>query len=131
MNVARMGAGLPHRAPFLLVDRLLSSGNGEARALRRITTNDPLMGNTLPTPLVIEALAQTAALMNQDVAGEHRGFLVALRNVQVSSQVVAGDDLALHTRRTAALGGLHRVTGEAHVGDRVVLTGELTFAIES
>lgn len=132
MNVSRMSGRrdlevLPHRAPFLLVDRLEGRKDGEARALRRVTANDPLVGGTLPAPLVIEALAQTAALMHTEA---HRGFLVALRNVKVHSDATPGDTLELSVVRTATLGALHRVKGEARVGERLVLTGELTFAIE-
>ena len=135
MNVARMSGlrdlpDLPHRAPFLLVDRLLSRTAGSATAIRQVTANDPLLGGELPGPLVVEALAQTAALMNDATLGTHRGFLVALRDVRFVSSVQAGDTLSLHTERTAMLGGLHRVTAHAHVGERLVASGELTFAIE-
>ncbi|MEO6952380.1 MAG: 3-hydroxyacyl-ACP dehydratase FabZ family protein [Polyangia bacterium] len=121
---------LPHRAPFRLVDRLASRTEQSATAIRQVTANDPLMGSELPATLVVEALAQTAALMNDGTIGAHRGFLVALRDVRFESSVHAGDTLSLHTERTASLGGLHRVMGRAHVGDRLVASGEMTFAIE-
>ncbi len=133
MNVARMNRAsdlevLPHRAPFLLVDRLVSRSEQQAHARKMVTANDPLVGGLLPAPFIVEALAQTAALMHTEV---HHGFLVALRDVKVESDASPGDVLELSATRTATLGGLHRVSGVARVGDRVVLTGELTFSIEA
>ena len=135
MTVARMSGlrdlpDLSHRAPFRLVDRLASRTATTATAIRQVTANDPLLGDELPATLVVEALAQTAALMNDGTVGAHRGFLVALRGVRFESSVHAGDTLSLHTERTATLGGLHRVTGRAHVGERLVASGEMTFSIE-
>lgn len=121
---------LPHRPPFRLVDRLLSTGAGEALALRRVTHDDPLVGHTLPATLIIEGLAQTAALIAGAEVGVHRGFLVALRGVKVEGQARPGDTIELSAKRTATLGGLHRVEGEARVDGVVILRAELTFAIE-
>ena len=136
MNVARMSGlrdllDLPHRAPFLLVDRLSSRTSSTATAIRQVTADDPLMAGELPGPLVIEALAQTAALMNDAMLGSHRAFLVALRDVRFESSAHVGDTLSLRTERTAMLGRLHRVMAHAHVGERLVVSGELTFSIES
>ena len=135
MTVARMSGlrdlpDLPHRAPFRLVDRLACCTATTATAIRQVTANDPLMGDELPAVLVVEALAQTAALMNHGTMGGHRGYLVALRDVRFESTVHAGDTLSLHTERTATLGGLHRVMGRAEVGGRLVASGEMTFSLE-
>ena len=119
----------PHRNPFRLVDRLRSAEDGVATAERLVTADDPLIADALPATLVIEALAQTAALIAGAEVGQHRGMLVALRDVRVASAATAGDLLSLRAERTGALGALHRVTAEARVGDRLVLGGELTFAI--
>lgn len=137
MYVTRMSALhdleqlLPHRPPFRLVDRLLSSSASEAVAERRVTQGDPLVNGQLPGPLVLEALAQTAALMMGTSAGPHRGFLVALKDVHFEARVRVGDTLTLRARRTATLGALHRVLGEARVDDLLIARGELTFAVEA
>jgi len=137
MYVARMSAPqdleklLPHRPPFRLVDRLLSATATEAHAERRITRDDPLIGDSLPAPLLVEALAQTAALMMSTTEGAHRGFLVALKDLRFEAQVHAGDTVRLSARRTASLGALHRVDAEARVGEVLVARGELTFALEA
>jgi 3-hydroxyacyl-[acyl-carrier-protein] dehydratase len=140
MNVSRMReasdltaalATLPHRPPFRMVDRLVSAAPGEARAERRVTANDPLVGDGLLPCLVLEGLAQTAALIAGAEVGRHDGYLVAMRNVAVEGQARVGDTVALFARRTATLGGLHRVEAEASVEGRVILRGELTFAIQA
>ncbi len=123
-------AMLPHRAPFRMVDRLVTATEREAIATRRITAEDPLLGAVMPASLLVEGMAQTAALMTGAGIGTHRGYLVAVRNVVFESSVVAGDTLELHARRTGTFGALHRVDAEARVGERVVARGELTFSVE-
>ena len=120
---------LPHRPPFRLVDRLVSCGPADAVAERRITHDDPLVEGALPGTLLVEALAQTAALMATAELGEHLGYLVGLRRVTLTGRVVPGDTLRLHARRTGTLGALHRVEAEGRVGDVVVVRGELTLTI--
>jgi len=127
----RVEALLPHRAPFRMVDRLVSATESEAIAMRRITTGDPLVGNVMPASMLIEAMAQTAALMTGSGIGAHRGYLVALRKVVFEAPVVAGDTVQLHARRTGTFGALHRVDAEARVGERIVARGELTFSVET
>jgi len=122
---------LPHHPPFRLVDRLLSTGGGEALALRRVTHDDPLVGEVLPSTLIVEALAQTAALIAGAEVGAHRGYLVALRDVRVEGQARPGDTISLSAKRTGTLGSLHRVLGEAHVDGALIVRAELTFAIET
>jgi 3-hydroxymyristoyl/3-hydroxydecanoyl-(acyl carrier protein) dehydratase len=121
---------LPHQPPFRLVDRLRSNQGGVAIAERRVTSNDPLVGGVLPATLIVEALAQTAALIAGAEIGRHHGMLVALKNVRVDGAARVGDTLELVARRTGTLGALHRVSGEARVEGGLVLCGELTFAIE-
>ena len=120
---------LPHRPPFRLVDRVLSVSSDEVTAERRITHDDPLIGDVLSGSLLVEGLAQTAALLATSEVGAHTGYLVALRGVKFDGDVVAGDTVRFRAKRTGALGGLHRVEAEGSVADRVVVRGELTFAI--
>ena len=98
--------------------------------MRRVTGDDPLMGGRLPLALLVDALAQTAALMHGAELGAHRGYLVALREVLLEGAVVAGDTLELRARHIGTLGSLRRIAAEATVDGRVVARGELTLAIE-
>jgi 3-hydroxyacyl-[acyl-carrier-protein] dehydratase len=130
---AEVARTLPHHPPFRLVDRLLSADGERAVATRLVTRGDPLLpelGDALPAVLVLEAMAQTAALLAGQSVGAHRGYLVAVRDLRCESQARAGDLLELTARREASLGALQRVHAEARVGDRLVARGELTFAVE-
>lgn len=123
-------ARAPHRPPFRLVDRVIATSATEIVAERRVTHDDPLIGNVLSGSLLVEALAQTAALLATAELGAHAGYLVALRDVVFDGNVSAGDTIRLRATRIGALGALHRVEAAGSVGDRVVVRGQLTFAVE-
>ncbi len=141
MNVARMSPpedlddrvaqAIPHRAPFRLVDRLVSAGPEGAIARRAITRDDPLVGDTLPRVLLVEAMAQTAALLAGGELGAHRGYLVALRAVTFEDFARVGDIVELHARHAGRLGALRRIAAEARVDGRTIARGELTVALEA
>jgi 3-hydroxyacyl-[acyl-carrier-protein] dehydratase len=121
---------IPHRAPFLLVDRVVESGDGRVRAEKRVTAGDPLAGDELPDVLVIEALAQAAACTNAGTHGAHRGMLVAATGFTFEGRARAGDTLVLEAVRVAKLGALLRFDGTATVDGRVIAKGQMTFAVE-
>jgi len=121
---------IPHRAPWLLVDRVVDVAGERVCAEKRLTTNDPLLCDGLPETLVVEALAQTAACLNGTGLGAHRGFLVAATGFEFHGRAQAGETLTLVAVRTASLGALHRFSGEATVDGRLVAKGQMTFAVE-
>jgi len=123
---------LPHRPPWLLVDRVVSSGEGRVRAEKKLTANDPLLrGGEFPEALVVEALAQAVACLRGAEAAPKRGYLAAVTNFEFHARARAGDTLVLDAVETAHLGALRRFGGEASVDGRLVARGELTFALES
>src|SRR3954468_16947144 len=116
---------IPHRPPWRLVDRVTARGDAGVEAEKRVTADDPLLaGGELPELLVLEALAQTAALSNAGAVGRHEGLLVAASRVTFDGRAKAGDLLALHARKTATMGALVRFECEARVGERVIARGE-------
>jgi len=121
---------IPHRAPWLLVDRVIEAGEGRVRAEKTVTADDPLVADGLPELLLVEALAQAAACVRGSEHGQHRGFLVAASRFEFSRRVRAGETLTLRAERTATLGALHRFSAEAAVGEERICRGELSFAIE-
>jgi 3-hydroxyacyl-[acyl-carrier-protein] dehydratase len=125
---------IPHRPPWLLVDRVLSAVGDEVRAEKRLSAGDPLLRDGLPELLVLEALAQTAAcLMSAPTGGgrgKHRGYLVAAAGFQFSGRPQAGETLSLRATKIAELGALHRFEGEATVDGRPIARGQMTFAVE-
>lgn len=121
---------IPHRAPWLLVDRVLWRSDDGVAAEKRLAAGDPLLaGDELPELLVLEALAQTAACANGGALGRHQGMLVAASAVAFDGRARAGDVVTLHARKTATMGTLVRFATEARVGERVIARGEMTFAV--
>ncbi|MCU1281581.1 MAG: fabZ [bacterium] len=121
---------IPHRAPWLLVDRVIARSDESVEAEKRLAAGDPLLApDGLPELLALEALAQTAACLNAGALGQHRGLLVAASRVAFDGRAQAGDVVALHARKTASMGALVRFDVEARVGDRVIARGEMTFAV--
>lgn len=131
---------IPHRRPWLLVDRVVSVEGAPSfvvRAEKLLTHGDPLLDHDgeLREPLVVEALAQTAACLNAAQLGDeggrpHQGMLVAATGFHFEApRARAGDRVALAARRTASLGALHRFACEASVDGRVIARGDLSFAL--
>lgn len=121
---------IPHRAPWLLVDRVVARTDDTVEAERRVAADDPLLADgELPELLVLEALAQTAACSNAGAMGKHQGLLVAAQRVSFDGRAVAGDVVALCARKTATMGALVRFDVAARVGERVIARGEMTFAV--
>src|SRR5512146_2054960 len=121
---------IPHRAPWLLVDRVVARSADTVEAERRVAADDPLLaGGELPELLVLEALAQTAACLNAGALGKHQGLLVAASRVEFGERARAGDVVALKARKTATMGTLVRFEAEARVGERLIARGEMTFAV--
>jgi 3-hydroxyacyl-[acyl-carrier-protein] dehydratase len=123
---------IPHRPPWSLVDRVVEVDREAARvvAVKRVSAGDPLVDGALPGLYVVEALAQAAACLRGAEHGAHGGMLVAAQGCELAAQVSPGDTLTLTATRRATLGALHRFRCEARVDERVVMTGELTFAID-
>jgi 3-hydroxymyristoyl/3-hydroxydecanoyl-(acyl carrier protein) dehydratase len=122
---------LPHRAPWLLVDRIVARQESTVVVEKQLSPNDPLLADgTLPEVLVLEALAQAAACLHTEGMGRHRGMLVAVTKFEVHDQARAGETLALKATREATMGKLHRVSGTATVGERMIASAQMTFALE-
>jgi 3-hydroxyacyl-[acyl-carrier-protein] dehydratase len=125
---------IPHRPPWLLVDRVVDDGADGVRCEKRLSKGDPLLDldGGLPELLLVEALAQAAACLNARTHGAHRGLLVAVRGFAFHGRARAGETVALEVRQIAALGALRRCECRARVVDdgRLVAQGELTFALE-
>jgi 3-hydroxyacyl-[acyl-carrier-protein] dehydratase len=122
---------LPHRGPWLLVDRVVSRAGSSVVVHKQLAANDPLLADgALPELLVLEALAQAAACLHTEGLGQHRGMLVAVSRFEVHGRALAGETLALLATREATMGRLHRVAGAATVGERAIASAQLTFALE-
>ncbi len=130
---------LPHRYPFLLVDRIIACEPGQrATGIKCVSANEmQFMGHfpqkhVMPGVLIIEALAQTGAvvLLTQE---ENKGKIVlfgGIRNAKFRRQVVPGDVLELRCEITARKGAVGFGKAEAYVDGQLAVCAELTFAID-
>ncbi|HEX4346226.1 MAG TPA: hypothetical protein VHZ73_01570 [Vicinamibacterales bacterium] len=122
---------LPHRPPWLLVDRVVAKSETTVEAHKLLAADDPLLvRDELPDFLVLEALAQAAACLATEALGRHTGLLVAATQFHPRERARAGETLRLLAVRQAVLGRLHRFDCTACVGERLIARGQLTFALE-
>lgn len=128
-DIEAIRAVLPHRYPFLLVDRILEETDERIVGLKNVTANEPFFNGHFPPPvgavmpgvLILEAMAQTAAFLALRGGGEHpvAGYLVGIDKARFRRQVVPGD--ALQTE--AVLVRRKRMLLQANV--RATVDGEL------
>lgn len=131
---------LPHRYPFLLIDRVLRSGGGEAVALKNVTVNEPFFTGHFPTEpimpgmLIGEAMAQTAAFVGGPEEGGAEGASIGEKafltniNLKLERPVIPGDQLVITARLVKRLGKLMKISAQATVDKAVVASAEITVA---
>ncbi|HZK24280.1 MAG TPA: 3-hydroxyacyl-ACP dehydratase FabZ [Oscillospiraceae bacterium] len=129
---------LPHRYPFLLVDRLLEVVPGErAKGIKNVTINEPFFQGhfpgypVMPGVLVVEAIAQVGAVAILSMP-EFRGkiaLFAGIDKLRFKQQVVPGDVLELELEVIKLRGTIGKGKGTATVNGKVVASGELMFAI--
>lgn len=134
---------LPHRFPFLLVDRVLEWRSGESiRALKNVTYDEPFIQShfpqrpVMPGVLIIEALAQTAGLLtllsaNVIPDAETRFYFVGIDDARFRKPVEPGDQLVLLARLERYLKGIWRFSTAARVGDSEVAHAQIMVAPET
>ena len=140
MGVMRL---LPHRYPFLLVDRVLECVKGESiRAVKNVTMNEPFFPGhfphrpVMPGVIIIEALAQTCGLLafiTADVVPDEftRFFFVGIDKARFRKPVEPGDQLILTAKLERSMRGIWKFTTVAYVGDNEVTSAEMMVAPET
>ena len=138
LNIDQIEGLLPHRYPFLLVDKITDCQSGQsARGLKCVTANEPFFQGhfpgykVMPGVLLIEALAQVGAVAILTVP-ENRGKLAlfgGIKNARFKRQVRPGDVLELECELTAQRGPVGFGTATAAVNGKTVCKAELTFAL--
>ena len=140
IDIHRIVEMIPHRYPFLMVDRLLEVIPGEsAIGLKNVTANEPFFQGhfpgrpVMPGVLIIEAMAQTAAVIVVAALGSSaEGKLVYFMSIETArfrKPVEPGDQLRLICRKERQRANVWRFTGEARVGDTVVAEAVYTAMI--
>ncbi|HEY5653574.1 MAG TPA: 3-hydroxyacyl-ACP dehydratase FabZ [Pontiella sp.] len=138
MNITEIMEILPHRYPFLLVDRItkLDMEEGIVIGFKNLTMNEEFFqghfpGNpVMPGVLQMEALAQVAGVMlNSRPGNEGRvAYFMSMNKVKFRKMVVPGDQLRLEIETMRLRSRMATVMGRAYVGEELVSEGELTFS---
>jgi 3-hydroxyacyl-[acyl-carrier-protein] dehydratase len=140
MDVEEIKRILPHRYPFLLVDRILSLEIG-ARivGLKNVTANEPFFAGhfpqnpIMPGVLIIEALAQVGGILALLSTPEHLGnpdiFLMGLDKVRFRKPVVPGDQLIMELETIRGGKKFFKLAGKAFVNQTLVAEAELMAAV--
>jgi len=131
---------LPHRYPFLLVDRVTEIDPGKKIVgLKNVTINEPFFPGhfpghpVMPGVLIVEAMAQTAAILVYSSSDDNKDkitYFVGIDNTKFRKPVVPGDQLRLELEVIGCRRGIYTFSGKAYVDGKLVTESELraTFA---
>jgi 3-hydroxyacyl-[acyl-carrier-protein] dehydratase len=139
LNTEAIQALIPHRPPFLLVDRILEIEPGKRIVgLKEVSLERDsfLRGHfpdypVMPGVLIVEALAQTGAVlvMRDQANSEKLPFFARIDNCRFRQQVRPGDALRLEVEVTSFRDPVGKAHGRALVGDKIACEADLTFAL--
>jgi 3-hydroxyacyl-[acyl-carrier-protein] dehydratase len=137
MDIHRILKRLPHRYPFLLVDRVLElEKNVRIKALKNVTINEPFFSGhfparpVMPGVLMLEALAQTAALLSFESMDVEPGedmvvYFVGIDGARFKRPVEPGDQLVLEASIDRVKSGIYKYKTRACVGTETAVEAEL------
>ncbi|MEK7843899.1 MAG: 3-hydroxyacyl-ACP dehydratase FabZ [Pseudomonadota bacterium] len=143
MDIHEILEYLPHRYPFLLVDRVLSCEPGkDIVALKNVSINEPFfVGHfphhpVMPGVLIIEALAQAAAILTLKTAGlkadnDSIYYFVGIDGARFKKPVQAGDQLLLKVAITRQVRGIWKYSARAEVAGQLATEAELMCTMRS
>ncbi len=143
MDIHKILKQLPHRYPFLLVDRVLAIDKGKTiRALKNVTMNEPFFQGhfphrpVMPGVLMLEALAQAAALLAFDALDASPSddtvyYFAGIDGARFKRPVEPGDQLILDVALLRMKAGIFKFKARALVGDDLAVEAELTCAMRA
>ena len=137
LDIVRIQEIIPHRYPFLMVDRILDMDENRIIGVKNVTVNEPFFQGhfpghpVMPGVLILEAMAQTAgvyALSRSDNRGK-LAYFATINNVKFRRPVVPGDQLILEVTFMKARTKIIQIHGVAKVGEEIAAEADLVFAI--
>ena len=141
MDIHEVMRHLPHRYPFLLIDRVIDYKPGESLvALKNVTINEPFFPGhfphhpVMPGVLILEALAQATGLLafrTEDSTGVDENaiyYFVGIDNARFKQPVMPGDQLHLEVKVVRCVRGIWKFSAEAKVEGKVVASADLMCA---
>jgi len=141
MDVNEIMRHLPHRYPFLLVDRVLECESGQRiKALKNVSFNEPFFQGhfpgypVMPGVLIIEALAQASAILAYITRGGRHDsksllFFAGIDKARFKRPVFPGDQLVLESTELNCVREVFKFAARASVGGALVAEGELIAAL--
>ena len=134
-DIMRILELLPHRYPFLMVDRIVDmKGDEAAVGIKNVTANEPFFQGhfpqrpVMPGVLIIESMAQTAAVLVVETLGpDSEGKLVYFMTIDQARfrrPVIPGDQMFLHVEKVRNRGPVWKFAAKAKVGDTLVAEAE-------
>ncbi|MBM3376165.1 MAG: 3-hydroxyacyl-ACP dehydratase FabZ [Betaproteobacteria bacterium] len=141
MNIQQILELLPHRYPFLLVDRVISLTPGEKiHAQKNVSINEEFFNGhfphfpVMPGVLIIEALAQAAGILSfktMETKPDDKSviFFVGIDNARFKRPVVPGDVLSLHVSIERHIRGIWKYKAQAMVDDNLAAEADLMCAL--
>lgn len=139
MDINEIMSIIPHRQPFLLIDRIESMEEGKSiTALKNVSYNEPFFAGhfpdqpVMPGVLIIEAMAQVGAvsLLSDDKYKGKTPLFGGIKNAKFRRKVVPGDVLRMEVEMTRVRGPLGIGEGKAYVDGELCAQAELVFAIQ-
>ena len=143
MDIEEIMRYLPHRYPFILVDRVVALEPGKSiRGIKNVTMNEPYFSGhfpgypVMPAVLVIEALAQIASILAWKIAGRTPGdgsliFFAGIDNARFRRQVRPGDQLHLESEVQRLVRGIGKFAVRAKVDGEIVAEANLLAAMRT
>lgn len=137
MDIKEIMDIIPHRYPFLLIDKVIKVEENKIIAIKNVTVNEQYFQGhfpaepVMPGVLIIEALAQAGAvsLLSKDEFKGKIAYFAGINNAKFRKKVVPGDTLRLEVELIKVRGKAGIGYGIAYVEDKKVCEGELTFMI--
>ncbi|WP_409361842.1 3-hydroxyacyl-ACP dehydratase FabZ [Bartonella heixiaziensis] len=139
VDIEKLLSILPHRYPFLLIDRIIEiDGEQKAIGIKNVTINEPhFMGHfptkpVMPGVLILEAMAQTAgavSLLSLEYKKANLVYLMTVDNAKFRKPVVPGDQLRIHVQLLKKRSGMRRFSCVAKVEDVRIAEAEIAAMI--
>lgn len=138
LNIDQIKELIPHRYPFLLVDKIIELEVGKrAVGIKNVTVNEPFFQGhfpeypLMPGVLIIEAMAQVGAIsmMSMEENKGKLGVFAGIDKVRFKKEVRPGDVLTMDVEMISVRRNIGKANAKAYVGEELVCSGELMFAL--
>ncbi|MBO4616958.1 MAG: 3-hydroxyacyl-ACP dehydratase FabZ [Lachnospiraceae bacterium] len=132
LNINEIYKKLPHRYPFLMVDRILEINKEESViGIKNVTVNEPFFQGhfpdepLMPAAMIVESMAQIGGFAFE--LDKERGYVVGVDKAKFKAKVIPGDTLTIECKKITRVGGLAKVKAVARVEGKEVASAEITY----